>query len=670
LQRRGGARTRSVLPRRLPLVRNRFAPILAAVLIASSVAVGGSVLGPVGTVSAAADAGAYVPMARPERLVDTRNSGALGPGVTISVQVTGDAPLPATGTVTAAVLNVTVVGPAGAGFWSVWPSGSPRPNASSLNIDEQLSFSGARVAVPNMVTVPVSASGVVDVFSSAGGHVLVDLLGYYTSATSATSGRFEPLNAPNRIVDTRNTTLFGQGESRTFAVPGAVGASAVAVNVTAISVIPGYWQLFAAGTDAPATSNLNSPTGLGAIVANQAIVPVDASGSITVFSQSGGHLLIDLVGIYTGAGAADSEAGLFVSMPTPRRVVDTRDAAINPLGGTSRALPGWRFEVPVSATIGSTDVAAVALNATITETLTVGFVSVVPAGAVASGTAPSTSTMNILRPGQTLANHAIVPVSSRGFSMFAQGGGHLIADLAGYFIGTPVTPTHPAPTNANPTPFACPGFANTAVGPLASGSSRASVAAVQQRLLDLGFWNMGPDGRWGLSTSQSVMAFQKWKGLPATTVVDVATAIALNTTLCRPVAGGASGDLFEVDKSLQIAYVVRGGSMRWVFNVSTGNGKTYDEEDQKNAGRRVIGTAITPNGNFRIYRVHDQVRYEGDLGTLYRPRFVVGGVAVHGAPNVPNYPASHGCIRVANPVMDFIWGANLLPLRSSVWIHE
>ena len=63
-------------------------------------------------------------------------------------------------------------------------------------------------------------------------------------------------------------------------------------------------------------------------------------------------------------------------------------------------------------------------------------------------------------------------------------------------------------------------------------------------------------------------------------------------------------------------------------------------------------------------------RYEGDLGSLYRPKFIVGGVAIHGSPSIPNYPASHGCVRVANPVMDLIWGQNLLPLRSAVWIHD
>ena len=651
-------------------MRNRTAFILAGLLLAPSALVAGAVVAPVATVSAAADTSAYVPLAVPQRLVDSRDSGALGANSSITVQVTGAAPLPVAGTVSAAVLNVTVVGPAGAGFWTVWPSGAPRPNASNINIDDLLSLTGAHIAAPNMVTVPVSAGGAVDVFSSAGGDVIVDLLGYYTPTVSSTSGRFTPLAAPSRVLDTRDGTLFGQGEARTIAIPGAAGASAVALNVTALSVLPGFWQLFAAGSAAPTTSNLNSPTGLGAIVANQAIVPVDAAGAITVFSQSGGHLLIDLVGMYTGTGAADSSDGLFVPLGTPTRIVDTRDPAMNPLGGSKRALPGWRFDVPVSTALGSTDVSAVALNATVTDTLTVGFVSVITAGAVASGSVPTTSTMNILRPGQTLANHAIVPVSSRGFTMFAQGGGHLIADVAGYFRGAPVAATNAAPTNTDPTPFACPGFAAGAVGPIVTGSSRTSVAAVQQRLLELGFWNNGPDGRWGLSTTQAIMAFQKWKGLPATTVVDVNTAIAMNTTLCRPVAGTNSGDLFEVDKSRQIAFVVRGGNMQWVFNVSTGNGRSYDEEDKKNAGARSIGIAITPTGTYRIYRVHDEPRYEGSLGTLYRPRFVVGGIAVHGAPNVPNYPASHGCIRVANTTMDFIWAANILPMRSTVWIHE
>jgi hypothetical protein len=360
-------------------------------------------------------------------------------------------------------------------------------------------------------------------------------------------------------------------------------------------------------------------------------------------------------------------------LTSPTRIVDTRRPELNPLGGTTRPSARSSFEVPVSsnAAIGRADVSAVVLNATTVDTLTIGYLTVGTAGAGDPAAAPTTSTMNVVRPAQMLANHAIVPVSPRGFFMFTEPGGHLLADLAGYFLGTPAEA--PFGPRQNPRVPGCTtavvGEPTTPVGPIVYGSSRNAVAALQNRLLALGFWNAGADGNYGLSTTQAVMAFQKWKGLPATTVVDPATAIALNTERCRP-AAGRSGDLFEVDKGKQIAFVVRGGAVRYVFNVSTGNGESYDEEDQKNAGRRVIGIAKTPSGTFLTYREHDTARYEGDLGTLYRPKFVVGGIAVHGAPRVPNYPASHGCVRVANPVMDLIWGQNLLPLRSTVWIHD
>ena len=36
---------------------------------------------------------------------------------------------------------------------------------------------------------------------------------------------------------------------------------------------------------------------------------------------------------------------------------------------------------------------------------------------------------------------------------------------------------------------------------------------------------------------------------------------------------------------------------------------------------------------------------------------------------MPPYPASHGCVRVTNPAIDFIWSANLMPLRSAIWVY-
>jgi hypothetical protein len=652
----------------------RLRPVLAA-LTAFAAIVGAALVAavaiPPAPAAAAGPTSAYVAMPVSKRLLDTRRSTPVPAGGSISVAVTGAAPLPATGSVTAVVLNVTVTPPSGPGFWTVWPHSRPRPEASNLNIDENQFLAGS--VTPNLVTVPVGPDGVVDVYSSGGGNLIVDLLGYYTPATSATSGRFQPLPAPTRVLDTRMRATFAAGETRNFTVPGAAGASAVAINLTAVTAVPGYWQVYAQGSPKPSTSNLNSPAGWSAAVANQAIVTVDGNGGITIFSESGGDLIIDLVGTYTGAGAPMSSTGLFVPMASPTRIVDTRIPALNPLGGTTRPGLDAGFEVPVATNpaINRTDVAAVVLNATVVEPLTIGYITVGTAGATDPAAPPTTSTMNVVRPAQMLANHAIVPVSARGFSVYTQPGGHVLTDLAGYFVGAPA----PAPFGPRAGKVA-PACATALVGeppvpvsPIVYGSSRAAVANLQRRLLALGFWNAGADGGYGLTTTQAVMAFQKWKGLPATTVVDVATASAINTQFCRP-AAGRSGDMLEVDKAKQVAYVVRGGQVRYVFNVSTGNGKSYDEVDQRNAGSRVIGVAITPTGTFRTYREHDVARYEGDLGSLYRPKFVVGGVAVHGSPRVPNYPASHGCIRVVNPVMDLIWGQNLLPLRSTVWIHD
>lgn len=631
-----------------------------------------SVTAPADVVEAAgADTSAYVAMPTSHRLLDTRRSAPLAADDAISVAVTGAAPLPAAGTVTAAVLNLTVAPPSGPGFWTVWPHTSPRPEASNLNVDELQFLSGN--VTPNLVTVPVGSDGVVDVYTSGGGNVIVDLLGYYTPAETATAGRFEPLAASTRVLDTRGTATFAAGETRSFTVPGAAGASAVALNLTAVTDTPGFWQVYAQGSPAPDTSNLNSPAGASAAIANQAIVTVDDAGAISIFSQRGGDLIIDLVGTYTGATAPSSTEGLFVPMNNPTRIVDTRIAALNPLGGATRPPMNASFEVPVAGhpAIGRSDVAAVVLNATTVDALSIGYLTVGTAGSGDPAARPTTSTMNVVRPAQILANHAIVPVSERGFYMFTQPGGHLLADLAGYFVGTPAAA--PFGPRLAPTAPTCStetvGEPAAAVSPIVYGSSAAAVANLQRRLLELGFWHLGADGDYGRTTSQAVMAFQKWKGLPATTVVDTATAIALNTEMCRP-AAGRSGDLLQVDKGKQIAFVVRDGQVRHVFNVSTGNGESYDEEDQKNAGRRVIGIAITPSGTYRTYREHDIARYEGDLGTLYRPKFVVGGIAVHGSPSVPNYPASHGCIRVVNPVMDFIWSQNLLPLRSNVWLHD
>ena len=106
----------------------------------------------------------------------------------------------------------------------------------------------------------------------------------------------------------------------------------------------------------------------------------------------------------------------------------------------------------------------------------------------------TTATVSVVRAAQTLPSHAIVGVSPRGFDVFTLYGAHVVADVAGYYLGTPAAAPFGAPANANPTTAGCVGLAADPVGAIITGSSRAVVAKAQQRLLELGFWVCGVDG--------------------------------------------------------------------------------------------------------------------------------------------------------------------------------
>ena len=54
----------------------------------------------------------------------------------------------------------------------------------------------------------------------------------------------------------------------------------------------------------------------------------------------------------------------------------------------------------------------------------------------------------------------------------------------------------------------------------------------------------------------------------------------------------------------------------------------------------------------------------------YVVKYFTGGIAVHGSNHVPDYPASHGCVRVSVPAMDWIWASGIMPMNIPVWVHE
>jgi len=111
----------------------------------------------------------------------------------------------------------------------------------------------------------------------------------------------------------------------------------------------------------------------------------------------------------------------------------------------------------------------------------------------------------------------------------------------------------------------------------------------------------------------------------------------------------------------QLLLYVRNGVPRLIVNASTGSGAKYFQGG-------VEQVAITPTGRFTVFReVNGQDN--GSLGQLWRPKYIVGGVAIHGYSSVPAYPASHGCVRVSASAMDHLWNSAVLAIGSSVWVY-
>ena len=218
----------------------------------------------------------------------------------------------------------------------------------------------------------------------------------------------------------------------------------------------------------------------------------------------------------------------------------------------------------------------------------------------------------------------------------------------------PVTePEAPAePASPRPTP---------PTGRSGPGDKGEQVLDLQNRLRDLGYWLGTPDGTYGGLTVQAVTAFQKVEGLGRDGIAGPSTLAALDEA-GRPSARSDSGDLIEVDKAHQVLLVVRDGRVQWVLNTSTGTEKPYRVD-----GRTEL--ADTPPGHWQVGRVVNGID-TGPLGGLYKPRyFHRDGIVVHGYHSVPAYPASHGCVRVSEPAMDWIWSNDVMPVGSTVWVY-
>lgn len=203
---------------------------------------------------------------------------------------------------------------------------------------------------------------------------------------------------------------------------------------------------------------------------------------------------------------------------------------------------------------------------------------------------------------------------------------------------------------------------------LATGAKGEKVRALQRMLRKSGYWVSSIDGKFGYSTKQAVWAVQKATGRARTGKVTqgVWYELRLGTRAKTKITAKQSKGkrVFEVDLSEQILNIVKDGEVLWTFNVSTGSNSYYTSP----RGNRVY--AYTPTGSFQVFMKRNYL-HRAPLGAMYRPQyFRHGGWAIHGSPDIPARPASHGCIRIENRAMDYLWSKGGLGMKSNIIIRK
>ncbi len=230
---------------------------------------------------------AFYPLT-PCRVLDTRKQGGIltgGQQYTFPISDSCDIPAGAT----AYSLNVTAVPPGPLGYLTVWPTGQPRPDSSTLNAPTGTVTANAALAL-------AGTGGQIDVYPSDDTNLVIDVNGYFAPASSAVGGLSLFTLTPCRVLDTRTDggQFFGTLPVEMVVNPCGLPSTAqtVAVNAT---VVPqgslGYLTLWPNGQTQPLASTLNAAD--GAVTSNMAVVPT-SNGYINAYASDPTQLIVDL----------------------------------------------------------------------------------------------------------------------------------------------------------------------------------------------------------------------------------------------------------------------------------------------------------------------------------------------------------------------------------------
>jgi hypothetical protein len=172
------------------------------------------------------------------------------------------------------------------------------------------------------------------------------------------------------------------------------------------------------------------------------------------------------------------------------------------------------------------------------------------------------------------------------------------------------------------------------------GASGRFVQLVQQQMAALHLF-IPQTGVYDQGTELALDAYHRLLGkgeghtsLDAPTVTDL-----LNGVGAFHVRYANQGQHVEGDLSDQVVAFTNGSNVQWLFPISSGKPSTP-----------------TILGSFRVYYKQPGYRPDG----MYYSNFFTGGYAIHDYDPAPDYPASHGCMRL--PIVDAIPAYNWIQM--------
>jgi hypothetical protein len=182
---------------------------------------------------------------------------------------------------------------------------------------------------------------------------------------------------------------------------------------------------------------------------------------------------------------------------------------------------------------------------------------------------------------------------------------------------------------------------------LSEGDRGVYVKLLERRLRVLRYHLARLDARFDFRTADAVLAFRKVQRMPRNARVTSSVWHALARPRRLHPRGNDHDFHIEIDQTRQVVFTVNDGEVTGIIHTSTGKPSTP-----------------TSDGHFRVARKLAGYSEHG----LYYPSYFDGNRAIHGWPEVPTYPASHGCARV--PMWTARWIYGLAPIGTRVIVYH